>query len=269
MLGTRYEAYEGANGSLPFVLTVGIERSPSYYSREKNWHEDVELEMCEDGEGTVLLNGERIEFKKGDIIAVNSNVIHYTGTEERLRYTCLIISAELLKKVGVDYDLLHFEEKINSETLRSLFEELKNAYADTDDPCRTPRLYSILLQIIVELTEKYSSPKKVAREVGKAFESVKATVRHIRKNYSSRITLDGLSREVCADKYTLCRDFKRLTGQTIIEYANSYRCRRAAELISEGTTVAEAARACGFENLSFFTKTFKREMGALPSSYKK
>lgn len=269
MLGTRYDGYKHPKDMLPFVLHVGIERTSLVYSKEKNWHEDLELELCESGEGTVLLNGKRVDFQKDDIVAVNSNVIHYTGTESELRYTCLIIGSELLKQVGVDYDGLYFDEKIKSDELIALINELKNCYSDTAHPCRVAKLYSILLNIIVVLTEKHATSKSVPNGSGRAFENVKATIRYIRENYASKITLYGISRAVCADKYTLCRDFKRLTGQTIIGYVSAFRCQMAADRISEGATVAEAAHDCGFENLSFFTKTFKTCMGALPSSYKK
>ena len=69
------------------------------------------------------------------------------------------------------------------------------------------------------------------------------------------------------DRYTLCKLFKRITGQTIFETLNAYRCMRAAEYIADGRRVAEAANLCGFENNSFFTKMFKKYIGVLPSKY--
>ena len=84
-----------------------------------------------------------------------------------------------------------------------------------------------------------------------------------------KISLEDISRSVLCDKYTLCRDFKKYTGQTVFENLNRYRCIKAAELLNDGKSVAEAALLCGFESFSFFTKTFKKYMGSLPSEYKK
>jgi AraC-like DNA-binding protein len=43
---------------------------------------------------------------------------------------------------------------------------------------------------------------------------------------------------------------------------------KASEYIKEGKSVAEAGYLCGFENSSFFTKTFKKYKGVLPSKFK-
>ena len=98
-------------------------------------------------------------------------------------------------------------------------------------------------------------------------ETVKKVLLYIRENYRTRITLDSVAKHVLTDKYTLCKLFKKSTGQTIFENINAYRCMRAAEYIAHGTTVCEAASLCGFDNNSFFTKTFKKYMGVLPSKY--
>lgn len=87
-------------------------------------------------------------------------------------------------------------------------------------------------------------------------------------NFDKKLSLDKISEAVFFDKYALCREFKKYTGQTIIENLNSYRIKNAKELLKDGYTVAEAAYASGFENISFFTKTFKRYAGYLPSHYK-
>ena len=269
MLGTRYDAYTNTDSLLPFVLYVGIERTPLIYSKEKNWHEELELELCESGEGELLLNGEKLPFTQNDIAVINPNVIHYTAAKTYLRYTCLIINTDFARQAGIDCSALRFSPLLRSEALVRLINELKDIYSTTALPFRTAKLHTVLLRILTELAENHSQENNIPHSSGKAFENVKTTIRYIRDNYAQKISLDTLSRAVCADKYTLCRDFKRLSGQTIVEYLNTYRCQRAADFISDGATVAEAAHASGFENLSFFTKTFKKNMGVLPSSYKK
>jgi AraC-like DNA-binding protein len=99
--------------------------------------------------------------------------------------------------------------------------------------------------------------------------TVKQAVRYIRENADRRLLLDEIARSVCADKFSLCRAFKQFTGYTLVEYSSLCRCQRAADFLADGRAVSEAAALCGFDNLSFFTKTFKRYMGALPSQYKK
>ena len=269
MLGTRYEEYQHFENKLPFVLHSELKRSAINYSKEKNWHEDLEIQICEKGSGSVLLNGEKKSFEEGDIVVVNSNIIHYTGTDSFLTYSCIIINSDFLTSVGIEYDRIIFCDKIKDAELQKLMCDLKKIYSDTNEQCRVTKLYSVLLALLCVLCEKYSSQKNSQKTGGQSFETVKSALKYIRKNYSSKITLDQLSRAVHTNKYTLCRDFKKIAGQTVVEYINSYRTQRAADYISSGYTVAEAARLCGFENISFFTKTFKKNLGVLPSSYKK
>ena len=88
---------------------------------------------------------------------------------------------------------------------------------------------------------------------------------YTRQNYNRKITLDEIAGAALYDKYALCREFKKYMGQTITEYLNYYRCVKAKELLEEGYSVTETADLCGFGNLSYFGKTFKRHIGYSPS----
>lgn len=268
MIGTRYEEYGLADNGLPFVLHTDLRRNPYLRSREQNWHEDVEIQLCTEGQGWMLLDGKRYSFAEGDVAVVNSNTLHYTGTDDSLQYTCLIVRAGFCRQMGIDYAALLFSPLVHDPEIVALLNELVAEYRAENMSTRTARLNCLLLQLLIQLTEHHAvrgdAPSAPTRSCG----MVKQAVRFIRENTDRRVLLDEIARAVSVDKFSLCRVFKQYTGHTMGEYSNLCRCQRAAECLTDGYTVAQAAAMCGFENLSFFTKTFKRYIGALPSDYK-
>ena len=266
MLATRHEEYND-NAELPFILHIDLERDCYKNSKEKNWHKDIEIQVCTKGSGTVLINGEAYSFKDGDIAVINSEQIHYTGTDKNLTYTCLIISAEFCSRLGIEYNELFFEPIIRSEKITSLINELKTVYLNSNENFKTLKCNGIIIQILIELVLCYSMQSRVKMTANKSFEKVKEAIKYIRENYAHKFTLDELARFIHIDKYTLCHNFKKATGQTVVQYINNYRCQKAGSFIKKGDSITQASLKCGFENASFFTKTFKKYMGVLPSKY--
>lgn len=268
MLGTRHEEYKAFHNKLPFVLHESLKRTPYNCSKEQNWHENLEIQFCLMGYGTVLLDGTQYTFQKGDIVVVNPNVIHYTGTDDELTYSCLIISPKFCAQMGFDSSSLLFSPLVKDTNLVGIFRELMSVYSNRNTTYRTAKLNKLLITLLIELSEHHSSSASALAQNNRVFETVKAAVKYIRENYASKITLDEIAKAVLIDKFSLCREFKRITGQTVIENINRYRCIIASELLSNGSSVTETASLCGFENPSFFTKTFKKYTGLLPSDFK-
>lgn len=266
-MGIRYEEYADASGGIPFVLYEGIERSARLYSECQNWHENLEFQLCTAGEGFVLIDGERHAFRAGELALVGANAIHYTFSDTAMTYSCLIVSTAFCEQMGIDYRRLAFSPLVQSETLRAHFAALCREYRETG-PLRTARLHYLLLAFLMAVVEGYATPKSEARTEDKEFAAVKRVLVYLRENFQKRLTLDELARAALTDKYTLCRIFKKNTGQTIFQNLCAYRCLMASEYIARGMRVCEAAERCGFENKSFFTKTFKRYMGRLPKECK-
>ena len=164
---------------------------------------------------------------------------------------------------------MHFEPLIKSPAVREKFLALRHAYEDTEAPLRTARLYQLLIALLIELAEHHGTFLSLPRATDVKGATVKAVIAYTREHYQEKITLDALSRAVLYDKYALCREFKKYTGQTITDSLNRYRCIKAAELLASGASVADAAEHCGFESLSYFTKAFKKHLGVAPSKYKR
>jgi AraC-like DNA-binding protein len=63
--------------------------------------------------------------------------------------------------------------------------------------------------------------------------------------------------------------FKQETGQTFIQYLNTVRCEKAAELlVTTRNSVLDISLECGFNNLSHFCHTFKELHGTSPREFR-
>lgn len=268
MIEARYEKYKNLTNDLPFILNEDIVRSSVAFSQKQNWHDNIEIQVCTAGQGFVLIDGKKHPFNTGDIVVIDSNAIHYTYSQSSITYSCIIIGTEFCKQMGIDYDTLSFTPIIKDNNLVESISLLRNTY-HKDEPMRIAKLNQQLLGLLIKITLNYSSAKKITATQEKGLNAVKNALFFIREHYSEKISLDEIAKFTFVDKYTLCKEFKKFTGQTIFENLNVYRCIKASEQISNGKSVAEAAYSCGFENLSFFTKTFKKHMHQLPSKQKK
>ena len=269
MLNDRYEEYVSFSDDIPFIYNADIERNDKIFSKEANWHENLELQFCTDGGGTVTVDGERIPFSEGECVAVNSNTIHHTGTDGSIVYSCIIFDTEFARSSGINVLEVEFERHFKDAEIAGLMSELRAVYEAKDDTCRTAKARMLTLEILIRLMERHCVGIREENAEASAHRCVKEAIKYVRRHYNERITLDVLAKSVFMNKFVLERHFKAVTHSTVIEYINRYRCDKARGMLSVGCGVGEAARACGFSNMSFFTKTFRNYVGVTPSEYKK
>lgn len=61
--------------------------------------------------------------------------------------------------------------------------------------------------------------------------------------------------------------FKKQFGSTVKHYHQRVRMERAAQLLTQGRSVQQAADECGFEDYFFFINSFKKAHGISPAAY--
>ena len=67
----------------------------------------------------------------------------------------------------------------------------------------------------------------------------------------------------------LSRNFKQITGKTIVEFINITKCNMAKRLLSDGIAVTKVSVICGYDTPSYFSKTFKKYIGVSPKDFVK
>ena len=268
MKNYRYEDYSQIKEHTPCVVNCDIVRTKLKSNDTANWHNNVEIQLCCDGSGYVILNGVRTEIGVGDIVAVNCNTVHYTGTDDYIKYHCIIIDNDFCENSGIDCSDVQFENVFKNTTILNSIIKTVQTYKNSDDVCYKAKLQYLILGILIEMRLCHTKCVSISNHSKKYFKEVKCAIGYIQNNYDKKITLEELSKVTYIDKYTLSKKFKEFTGITIVDYINNYRCKKALLMIENGEQIGSAARLCGFNNISFFTRTFKKYTGNLPSFYK-
>lgn len=82
--------------------------------------------------------------------------------------------------------------------------------------------------------------------------------------------VENLANEMGLSRMQLHRKIKGISQQTASEFLRHFRLKQAAQLLAQNhATVSEIAFLSGFNNLSYFTKSFKELFGVLPSEFEK
>lgn len=94
--------------------------------------------------------------------------------------------------------------------------------------------------------------------------------RYVSLHLHSRISLDEVAGQLHLNSSYFSRLFKKETGMTLIEYITQRKMDRAKELL-DGTkhTAREIGEMLGYDNQSYFIKTFKGYAGITPMEYRK
>jgi AraC family transcriptional regulator len=78
-------------------------------------------------------------------------------------------------------------------------------------------------------------------------------------------TVSALARSIGMSAFHFTRVFAELVGRPPHRYLTERRLTAAREMLNQGRGVTETCFACGFNNLSHFSRTFARRYGASPS----
>ncbi len=227
-----------------------------------NWHENIELLYCSAGKGKAIINSTPVEMKPGSLILINSGDIHYTVPDtEALEYYCLIIYSDFLKAFDINVEKIHFTEDVTGPVGHAFFQKMINEL-DTRQPYYTAIVRGEIISFIAYLCRNHVSEKQSAGND----DMIKSGMIYIREHFRENINVESVAAHAGFSRFYFSRQFKRITGMTVMEYVQFLRCRHARELLLAGNcSVSRAAMECGFSDLSYFTKVFKEQFGVLPS----
>ncbi len=145
----------------------------------------------------------------------------------------------------------------------SLFSEMKR-----EDNGYEWATIGLLCQIIGEIIRSetiYSAAVVNHKQVLK----LKQALSLIREKYFEPLRLADLAAAAEMTPKYFCRAFAGMIGRTPVDYLIYYRVERAGEkLMLTHDSITDIAVSCGFNDMSYFSKVFKRYKGSSPTQYR-
>jgi AraC-like DNA-binding protein len=247
-----------------------------------HFHEHLEFLYFVRGEASIECGSSTIHAAPGDLVVVNSNELHYgISLSGDLFYYALIADISLLHSQSVDAAETKFITPITQNRLLlrnhisgdeqaeacvlSIIEELGQREFGYELAVKSElyRLLTLLLRghVATVLTQdEYDERMKNIERFAPVFQ-------YIENHYKDELSVDMLARITRLSRFHFSRLFKELSGRTVTEYITMTRLNKADYLLRHSPlTISEIAAAAGFNDIYYFSRTFKKHKKVGPSA---
>ena len=249
------------------------------YEMSYHWHIEYEIIRILKGEFLMTIGEEEFLARAGDIIFVKGGLLH-GGIPVKCMYECIVFNLDalmtsspagdrLIKKIRDDsIQVLNHFPKPDPELMRiteRMFGQMK-IQAEGHELIVIGAFYEFFGYVLER--RHYIITQDISTKEGRRIEHLKRALEVIENSYPDCITLDDLAKAAGMNSKYFCRYFREMTHRTPIDYLNYYRIEQACfKLATSNSSIADVGMSCGFNDVSYFIKTFKKYKGMTPKKY--
>lgn len=237
------------------------------------------------GNGTLVINGKRYPFGPGFICLIHPDDLTTFELESDINLSNLLfrkkVIADRIGELKGDNDFFsifedsHPREKnmirdqlylINSNRrIQSLVREMRREYL-RDDQNSGMMLKLYLTELLIQMTRLSSRTFSRKR---RGFMTAYVLSR-IEQNYAEPFDYHKAASELGITLIHLCSAYRKECGESIGRTLFRIRIKNAKRLLLEtGKSVIEVSCLCGFNDLSYFYRAFKKETGMPPGDFRR
>ena len=248
-----------------------------------HYHPEIELVYVNGGSGKRQVGSHISYYTSGSLILIGSNLPHCGFTDEQTgnkKETVIQMKPDFL---GTDFFEISEMKKIKRLFNRAksgivFIGETKKRIGDKIELIENQLPFERLLTILSILNELEEATEfKVLNAEGFSMEmqmqdndKINMIFNYVKDNFQQQITLDEVAALVSMTIPSFCRYFKKITSKTFTKFVNEYRLVHACKLLAEKPiSISEICFESGFNNFSYFNKSFHEFTGKSASQYRK
>lgn len=238
---------------------------------KSHYHDFFELYYLESGARYHIIDGFVYPIEAGQFVIFAPYVMHHSYGAEDVPFRRIVLyfepgeiqSPQLMDAITEGSGVYTVDRKGQNsihQLLKSILHEEESL-----SPFKAEYMHNLVNLLLINIQRQVPKPVKQVKQT-----LVGQVIDYIHGNYFEDITLESLSRMFYVSPYYLCREFKRYTNRTIIQYVNVTRIMNARRKIMEtDKSITEIANMTGFSNLTHFNRVFRQYVDMTPSQYRK
>lgn len=254
-------------------------------------HDFWEMVYVDKGELEVIAGADNYILKVGELAFHCPNEFHnlraHSCNSCNIFIFAFVCCAPMMKALERQILTLGIEEK---QCLASLVKESAGAYAHFNNtpvplvdmqqienrPFGSQQMIKNLLEYLLVLIYRrndgvrFDARAVPTNQLHHHVQIVERACEYMSENYGEKISLEQLAAQQCISVSQLKRIFKEQTGFSVITYLTNLRISEAKSLIREShLNFSQIAVAVGYDNIYYFSSTFKKHTGMTPTEYSK
>lgn len=230
-----------------------------------HFHDFAEIYYLLEGGRQYVIDGSLYPIEARTLVLIPPQVLHYSYGLKDVPFNRIVVyfreegtGPALFKRACEAGGVMRLEGEdaafIETQLAGLIAEE---EHPDSDSQAMRRALLTLLLTRLLRLKLNRQEPVNSDR--------IRKVIRYLNDHYTEEISLDALAAHFYISKYHLCREFRKYTHNSIIEYLNFVRVIHAQRLFMEtDKNVSEVAAAVGFASLTHFERIFTKMTGQKP-----
>ena len=245
-------------------------------------HSCLEITIPIEKSYTYIFDDRTIVLNEKEILMVPPDMLHkISGTKSGIRFIYLF-NIDFLKGF-FDYEefkkIISEPLVITSEThpdvynlIFERFMEINDMYFFYSTTVKEISIFSKLMDVFGMLMKKDYSEGLTAPHNDKQREvyiKFRTLAEWLAVHSSENVSMDEAANHVGYSKFHFARLFKEYTGMTFNDYQTTLKLKEVErQLTDTDQQISDIAMACGFNNLTSLSRSFKKQYGCSPSQFR-